>query len=236
MNRRPGPQAQPFETRAHRPGHRTAINPYRDALSAFGRELIPTEGARQHHGRWREEFGRTAPLTLELGVGNGSWLAAIAAREPEQDFIGLEIRYKRCVQTAEKLRAGGSTNGRVVRWSWFELADLFAPGELSRIVIHHPDPWSSPSKAKHRLIRPEFLAEAARLVAEGGELRLKTDFLPHRDALLEGIAGTPWTLTGTSDNILTDGAPWPDDIVTAYQGKFNRAGLPVYAARLLRGA
>jgi tRNA G46 methylase TrmB len=112
--------------------------------------------------------------------------------------------------------------------------DLFAPGEVHRLVIHHPDPWSSPSKAKHRLIRPEFLARAAELVAGGGELRLKTDFLPHRDALLAGLPGTPWRLVGTSDDVLANGAPWPDDIVTGYQGKFNKAGLPVYAALLSR--
>lgn len=236
MNRRPGPQAQPFETRAHRPGHRPAVNPYRDAIGDFGQELIPTESGRERKGRWHEEFGRPAPITLELGVGNGSWLGTIAPQEPESSFIGLEIRYKRCVQAAEKLRAAGCRNGRVVRWSWFELEDLFAPGELHRIVIHHPDPWSSPSKAKHRLIRPEFLVQAASLVAVGGELRLKTDFLPHREALVAGLVGTPWQLAGTSDDILAAGAPWPDDIVTAYQGKFNRAGLPVYAARLVRGA
>lgn len=234
MNRRPGPLAQPFEARAHKPGHRSEVNPYRDTIVDFGRELIPTERARERNGRWSEEFGRNAPITLELGVGNGSWLAEAARLHPNQDFIGLEIRYKRCVQAAEKLRDHASANGRVVRWSWFELTSLFAPGELGGLVIHHPDPWSSPSKAKHRLIRPEFLSEAAILVAAGGELRLKTDFLPHRDALLAGLPGTPWRLVGTSDDVLGSGAPWPDDIVTGYQNKFNRAGLPVYAAWLHR--
>jgi tRNA (guanine-N7-)-methyltransferase len=234
MNRRPGPNAAPFHTRAHKPGHREEVNPYRDVVGQFGRELIPSETASERRARWAEEFGRAAPITLELGTGNGSWLAAASASAPGEHFIGLEIRYKRCVQTAEKLRAAGLGNGRVVRWSWFELAALFAPGELHRIVIHHPDPWSNPSKAKHRLIRGEFLAEAAALVHPGGELRLKTDFLPHRDALLAGVAGTPWVVEGTSDDVRGAGAPWPDDVVTGYQAKFDRAGLPVYAARLSR--
>jgi len=240
MNRRPGPRAAPFETRAHKPGHRPEVNPYRDAIVAFGTELVASEAAPALRGAWAGEFGRTAPITLELGTGNGSWLAAAAAAEPAADFIGLEIRYKRCVQTAEKLRVGGLTNGRVVRWSWFELPTLFAPAELQRIVIHHPDPWESPSKAKHRLINSDFLTLAASLVAPGGELRLKTDFLLHRTTLLAGITGLagmtglPWRVLGVSDNIADTGAPWPDEVVTGYQAKFNREGLPVYAAWLQR--
>ena len=122
-----------------------------------------------------------------------------------------------------------------MRYSWFALDDLFVDGELDAIYIHHPDPWSSPSKAKHRLITPEFVAQAARLVRAGGELRLKTDFRPHRDALVAAAAAArEWELLGQSDDVRGAGAPWPDDVVTGYQAKFDAAGEPVFAARLRR--
>lgn len=235
MNRRLGPSSAPFAARADIPRHRPDINPYRDGHAAFGRELLPADAAPALRGRWAAEFGREAPIQLELGLGNGSWLATAAAGAPDQDWIGLEIRYKRCVQTAEKVRKAGSTNARVVRYSWFALAELFADGELSGIWIHHPDPWSHPLQAKHRLIDDAFVALAARLVRPGGELRLKTDYKPHRQALLAGVAASPgWEVVGTSDDIRRDGAPWPDDVVTGYQAKFDAAGEPVYAARLRR--
>lgn len=235
MNRRPGPNATPFATRAHKPIHFPTVNPYRDAHESFGPELIAAEDAPKRKGAWAAEFGRITPLNLELGTGNGSWLATRAASAPAEDWIGLEIRYKRCVQTAEKVVKAGAGNARVVRYSWFELESLFEPGELAAIYIHHPDPWSSWSKAKHRLIKPEFVAAAARLVRAGGELRLKTDFLPHRDALLAALPAAPeWQLIGTSDDVRSSGAPWPDEIVTGYQAKFDGLGLPVYAAWLRR--
>ena len=235
MNRRPGPNASAFATRAHKPAHRPEVNPYRDSHEAFGRELIAAEQAPERKGRWEIEFGRVAPIVLELGTGNGSWLATRAAASPDADWIGLEIRYKRCVQTAQKVVGVGSTNARVVRYSWFELDTLFDPGELSGICIHHPDPWSAYSKAKHDRVGPAFVAQAARLVRPGGDLRLKTDFLPHREALLNALAQAPgWDLVATSDDILSAGAPWPDDIGTGYQAKFDGLGLPVYAAWLRR--
>src|SRR5690554_550210 len=36
-------------------------------------------------------FGRSAPLTLEIGFGMGQSLLEMAAAAPEQDFIGVEV-------------------------------------------------------------------------------------------------------------------------------------------------
>ncbi len=235
MNRRPGRAAAPFLERTSLAGSRPEVNPYRDRHASFGQEILPAEVAPGAKGRWNEVFGREAPRFLELGLGNGSWLADRAASAPAEDWIGLEIRFKRCVQAAEKLRAAGATNGRVVRYSWFDLPDLFADGELCGIYVHHPDPWVSSSEAKHRLIKDDFVALAARLVRPGGELRLKTDFRPHQQALLAGaerVGG--WTVHGVSDDVRTQGAPWPDDVITGYQAKFDAQGLPVYAVWLKR--
>ncbi len=235
MNRRPGQSAAPFSTRAHGPSNRHEVNPYRHDHERFGKEIIAAEQAPSRRGGWHTEFGRDAPRHLELGVGNGSWLADSASRAPDRDWIGLEIRYKRCVQAAEKVRAAGASNARVVRYSWFEVEQLFAPGELAGIHVNHPDPWSHPSDAKHRLITPGFLEGAAHLVAPGGELRLKTDFDGHQLALVGAVAiSTSWSLLGTSNDIRGAGAPWPDDIVTGYQAKFGKEGLPVFGAWLRR--
>ena len=236
MNRRPGRTAAPFLERASLVGHRPEVNPYRDLHAQFGAEIVAAEQAPSLKGRWGEAFGREAPRFLELGLGNGSWLVARAVSAPAEDWIGLEIRFKRCVQTAEKLRAAGAKNAKVVRYSWFDLLDLFADGELAGLYIHHPDPWAAHSQAKHRLINDDFVDLAARLVRPGGELRLKTDFKPHREALLAGVARRGgWSVVGQSDDVRGTGAPWPDDVVTGYQAKFDAQRLPVYAAWLRRG-
>ncbi len=236
MNRRPAANAPAFATRADRPEHRPEVNPYRDGHRSYGPGLIPAEEAPRWKGRWHENFGRSAPIHLELGLGNGRHLGARAAANPGLDFVGLEIRYKRCVVAADRAReAEAESRVRVVRYSWFNLGDLFADGELAGIHVYHPDPWERGRQAKHRLIEPGFVQAAARLVAPGGELRLKTDFKGHFDALLKALPGTPWQVQGSSLHVARDGAPWPDDIVTGYQAKFNEKALPVYAAWLRRG-
>ena len=36
-------------------------------------------------------FGRVAPVTLEIGFGNGEHLAALATAHPERDYFGIEV-------------------------------------------------------------------------------------------------------------------------------------------------
>lgn len=233
MNRRPGIHSTVLLTRS---GGRAEVNPYRDGHKEFGAEIVPAEDAPSFRGRWSANFGREAPLHVELGTGTGTWLAASAAAHPDRNWIGVEIRFKRCVQTATRLRQNGSTNGRVVRYSWFVLDELFEPGELDGLYLHHPDPWPDRKDVKNRLIEPGFCAAITRWLKPGAEFRLKTDFAPHAQALLKGIAGLPLEVLGATDDLARDGAPWPDDVVTAYQAAFQGKGVPVHAVRLRRSA
>ena len=131
---------------------------------------------------------------------------------------------------------GGHTNARIARYDAWALHDLFEPGQLAGVHINHPDPWARESRKENRLIGRPFLDLLTPLVAVGAELRLKTDFAPHVDALLEAAEGTPWEVLAWVADIDRDGAPWEDEITTNYQRKARLRGAPVLAARLRRSA
>ena len=206
------------------------LNPYLKLHRSFGRPVMTASEAAAVGRDWSAEFGRAAPLHVEIGAGNGFFLTGMAQAHPGRSWLGLEIRFKRVVQTARKLVAAGVTNARVARYDGRQLDDLFAPGAVAGLYINHPDPWPKDRHAKHRLFNPAFADGCARWLASGGRLRLKTDFVGHVEALTALTEGRPLAVVGRSDDIARDGAPWgEDDVVTNYQGKFDRRGLPVYA-------
>ncbi|MFZ5479195.1 MAG: tRNA (guanine(46)-N(7))-methyltransferase TrmB [Myxococcota bacterium] len=209
---------------------RPEVNPYVASHRAFGPEILPASEAQAWRGRWGELFGRAAPLHVEIGSGNGFYLSGMAALHPEADWIGVELRYKRVELAARKLRAAGIAHARVVRYDATRLDELFEPGSLAGLHVNHPDPWARRSQAKHRMIGRGFAELAARLLAPGAELRLKTDFRPHVDALLAVLGGLPFRVEGD----LVDAVPWPDDVVTNYQRKAIARGAPVWALLLRR--
>ncbi len=230
---RPGNHKR-FEDKRPEDFSRPGINPYVATHREFGDELLPASDAKQWRGRWAEYFGREAPLHLEVGSGNGFYLSGMAELHPECDWIGIEIRFKRVVLVARKLRAAGLTNARIARYDARALDELFEPGSLAGVHINHPDPWERESKRHHRLIDRPFLELLTRLCAPGAELRLKTDFGPHVKALLAAASGLPWETAGVTADVDASGPPWPDDVVTNYQRKARLRGVPVHAALLRR--
>ncbi len=211
------------------------LNPYLEIHRTFGPPVLTAEQAQALTGRWETAFGREAPLHLEIGTGNGFFLTEMARRQPDWNWLGVELRFKRVILTAKKLKAAGvDPQARVMRYDAHCLADLFSDNDLHGVYINHPDPWPKDRHAKHRLFSDHFCALLDRLVSPGGEVRLKTDFEGHIQMLRAHATAGPWEVLGSSRDIAREGAPWEDDFTTNYQGKFNEIGAPVYGLRVRR--
>jgi tRNA (guanine-N7-)-methyltransferase len=222
---------------------RPEFNPYLVSHREFGRPLIPADEAQRFRGRWSELFGREAPLHLEIGSGNGFFLTGLAQQHPEWNIIGLEIRYKRVMMCALKLRRAGVTNAVIARYHAGYLNDLFLPGSLSGVYINHPDPWPKERHEKNRLISRWFLEGLVALLASGAKLQVKSDFEPNCGRIVdlldhgpegEALPRLPLRVTGRADDVNNTGAPWPDDICTNYQRKMKERGIPVHAIEVVR--
>jgi len=238
-----GPDRPRFADRLPEDYRQPDVNPYVRLHRDFGPPLLPASEAWPWRGRWHEAFGRQAPLHVEIGPGNGFFLVELARRNPSWSVLGIELRYKRTVLCARKILAAGLDNAFIARYHAAYLDDLFSPGELSGLYVNHPDPWPKARHEKNRLVSRWFLEDAARLLVPGGWLRLKSDFRPNVERvgrLLdrgpggEPLRRLPLVVTGTSEDVTTGPAPWPDDIETNYQSKFRKRGLPVYAIEVVR--
>jgi tRNA (guanine-N7-)-methyltransferase len=217
------------------------VNPYVELHRAYDDRLLPADEAWRWRGRWHERFGRTAPLVLEVGAGNGEFLAELAARNPGTDFVAIELRYKRCVLVAKKLQARGLRNAVICRYHAAFLDDLFEDGSLDGVWMNHPDPWPKERHEKNRLVSRWFLDDVARLLKPGGFYHLKSDHRPNVDRAIEVLDHTPdgeraeplpFDVVGRSDDVTRGPAPWPDDIETLFQSRFRKKGEPVYAVAL----
>jgi len=219
------------------------LNPHVKAHMTYGKPVLTASQAAEYYGRWSDAFGRQAPLVLEVGCGNGFFLDGLAGLRPDYNLIGIEIRYKRVMLTGKKLRESGREHALVARYDGWFLDDLFQDGDLAGMHVNHPDPWPKGKHTKNRMLSRPFLEDAARMIAPGGFLRVKSDFLHNIertetfiDRTLRGepLDPLPFRIVGREDDVNANGAPWADDVQTNYQKKFERKGLPVYAIELER--
>ena len=63
-------------------------------------------------GHWAEQFGRSAPLHVEIGVGKGDFLTELAARHPAVNYVGIEAQQGVLYFAARKAAERGLTNVR----------------------------------------------------------------------------------------------------------------------------
>ena len=137
-------------------------------------------------------FGRRAPLTLEIGFGNGANLAAQAQMHPERNYLGVEVHLPGVGRLLLDLEERRLQNARVICHDAVEvLAHQLAPQTLHEVLILFPDPWPKKRHHKRRLVQMPFVELVADRLAPGGVLRLATDWQPYADASLEVLSLHP---------------------------------------------
>jgi len=65
---------------------------------------------------------------------------------------------------------------------------MVPPGSLAAIHVFFPDPWPKKRHHKRRLVSQATLAELARVMRPGGELRIATDVADYAHAILLAVA------------------------------------------------
>lgn len=126
-------------------------------------------------GKWKQWFGKDAPLVLELGCGKGEYTIALAKDNPETLFVGVDIKGARIWYGATEAHEMGLRNAAFLRTEITLIDGCFAEGEVDEIWITFPDPQIKFRRTKHRLTHPKQLDHYARLLKPGGTLHLKTD-------------------------------------------------------------
>ena len=122
------------------------------------------KNASEHKNHWKKVFGNAHPVHIEIGMGKGQFLLALARRNPEINYIGIE-RYSsvllRAVEKYEKLSADMQKplpNIRFICMDAREITEVFAPGEVEKIYLNFSDPWPKARHARRRLTSSDFLA------------------------------------------------------------------------------
>src|SRR6187455_1543773 len=87
-----------------------------------------------------ELFGRTAPLHVDLGCGDGSFLCEMAQQFPNRNFLGIERLTKRVEKVRRKTEK--IKNLRVLRAdTLFAVRYLLPKSSVETFYLLFPDPW-----------------------------------------------------------------------------------------------
>lgn len=177
-------------------------------------------------GKWQAEFKNDAPIHLEVGTGKGQFITEMARRNPDTNFIGLELQDSVLVMALEKvLEEENIPNLRLVLGNAQELNQYFEDGEISKLFLNFSDPWPKSRHAKRRLTFKTFLDQYKQVLKDDGLLQFKTD----NQGLFE------YSLTSMSQygmdfleiSLDLHNSDIEDNVQTEYEEKFSKRGFRI---------
>ena len=179
-------------------------------------------------GHWAERFGNDNPIVLELGCGKGEYTVALAERDPNRNYIGVDIKGARLWKGAKYATEHALPNVAFLRTRVEFISAFFAPGEVSEVWLTFSDPQYRSENS--RLCSPLFLERYRNFLRPGGIVHLKTDsrFL-HEYARAVCAANGLQVLACTNDLYASKDSIQPvvREVKTFYENLFLQQGYPI---------
>lgn len=137
----------------------------------------------------RVQFGRDAPLAVEIGFGSGRFLEWFSGERPGWNMLGVEMSPACHSRAYPRLRDGDRTNVKLFKGSGeFVVREVLPRASARRVSVQFPDPWPKDRHRDRRLLTAEFFEVLAGRLEQGGALRLTTDHDEYFEWALEQAA------------------------------------------------
>jgi tRNA (guanine-N7-)-methyltransferase len=167
-------------------------------------------------------FGRRAPLHVDLGCGEGSFLCALAQRLPNKNFLGIERLLGRIRSSARK--AAGLSNVRLLQMeSSYAVRYLLPAAAVETFYLLFPDPWPKRRHHRRRIVTPEFLNSVHTALEISGVIYIATDDLDYFRKIKDIARSTSGFAIAAVDVELPP---------SGFELIFRQKGAPIYSVAL----
>ena len=183
-------------------------------------------------------FGRVAPLQVDLGCGDGSFLCELAQLHPDKDFLGIDRLVGRVAKACRK--AVALENVRILNVeSSYAVGHLLPERSVETFYLLFPDPWPKRRHHRRRIVTPDFLDSIHRALEPRGVLCIATDQLDYFQQI-ERLVGTDGRFVDCSAapeprrrRVDANASPARTDLPqTKFERRFSALGASIYRLAL----
>ncbi len=135
-----------------------------------------------YKGKWKEVFKNDNPIRLELGCGKGSFMANLAVKNPDVNYIAIDVvdamlgLAKRNIEEKYKEEKKEVNNVYLTRFDIERILLIMNEQDnIDRIYINFCNPWPRGKHRKKRLTHTRQLEKYKTFLKENGQIYFKTD-------------------------------------------------------------
>lgn len=185
-----------------------------------------------HRSQWQQLFKKKQPLHIELGCGKGTFIAELASRHPEFNYLAIDLidavlgLTKRNIQAAYADTNQAIDNVQIMSWDIERIDMILAPEDgVERIYINFCNPWPRRRFHKKRLTHTKQLEKYKKLLAENGEIYFKTDSEELFRDSIKYFESSGFTITTLINDL--HASDYPDNIETEHEKMFSEQGIKI---------
>lgn len=172
-------------------------------------------------------FGRDADTILEIGFGNGDSLFQMAEKNPQNNYIGIEVHRPGIGHLLQLIEQSSVKNIRIVCHDAVDVLKQQIPDHsLTRLQLFFPDPWHKKKHHKRRIVQHDFVNLVAQKLKHGGLFHLATDWEDYAKHMLQVL---------TASNVFNNLSPQNDYVdrpkerpITKFEQRGHRLGHGVW--------
>ena len=189
--------------------------------------VIQEEMQPQCAGRWKEIFGKAAPIYIEVGMGKGKFIHTMAKLYPENSYVGIEKYSSGLLRAVHKMEQEELPNLKFLRMDAEGIGQVFGAEEVDRIYLNFSDPWPKDRHAKRRLPSRQFLGRYDEILEKDGRVEFKTDNRKLFEFALGELEPAGWRLEEKTFDLHGDERLMQGNVMTEYEERFSSAGNPI---------
>lgn len=186
----------------------------------------------EHCGQWQQLFKKKQPLHIELGCGKGTFIAELASRHPEINYLAIDLidavlgLTKRNIQAAYADKNQAIDNVQIMSWDIERIDMILAPEDgVERIYINFCNPWPRRRFHKKRLTHSKQLVKYKQILTEKGEIYFKTDSDDLFQDSIKYFESSGFTITTLINDL--HAADYSANIETEHEKMFSEQGIKI---------
>lgn len=201
---------------------------FRRVVYEYPEQLFVPERDPRKFLAWINKQRQGRELVMEIGMGTGDYLTALAKQNPDKFYLGVEIKPDRVYRGLEKARELGLSNIAFLQTHVERLQEYRLP-KVHQLIMLFPDPWPKDRHHTRRMTSAGFLKLYQQVIHKDGHFFFKTDDESLFRYSVAELQKAAWTIRHLDEDHRTEEA-----LQTAFELRFLGEGKPIYHLQALQ--
>lgn len=175
---------------------------------------------------FNELFSNDNPVNLEIGCGKAGFIIECAKKNPNENYLAVELLENIIVMGAEKCLKDQVKNVRFFNCGAEYLPRYIKPNSISKIFLNFSPPYPAGTYENRRLTKTELILDYRDYLNDGGEILQKTDDKDFFEYSFNQFKANGFIVNDISNDIESGRI---ENIQTEYEKKFRKLNMPIYA-------